>query len=188
MTTKDFLNGIRRRIAQGESKKDIYNQYTMTEWESCVTRFLPTQVSLRSRKKWGWLNNILLACLALITVFKVLDVFFLTSDLGSNTGRCIVLLIAATINIAIIVAIARFSGIAYLLAICFAGRGIANIFEAMGKVSLSFDLGSAIFVLNAALVVSSLVLLLILYKVLLPNTNFILQPKRNAMGNPIFDD
>ena len=79
MTTKDFLNGIRRRIAQGESKKDIYNQYTMTEWESCVTRFLPTQVSLRSRKKWGWLNNILLACLALITVFKVLDVFFLTS-------------------------------------------------------------------------------------------------------------
>lgn len=56
MTTKDFLNGIRRRIAQGESKKDIYNQYTMTEWESCVTRFLPTQVSLRSRKKWGWLN------------------------------------------------------------------------------------------------------------------------------------
>ena len=92
MTTKEFLNGIRRRIAQGESKKDIYNQYTMTEWESCVTRFLPTQVSLRSRKKWRWLNNILLACLALITVFKVLDVFFLTSDLGSNTGRCVVLL------------------------------------------------------------------------------------------------
>jgi hypothetical protein len=58
----------------------------------------------------------------------------------------------------------------------------------MDKINLSFDLGSAIFVLNAALAVASLVLLLILYKVLLPNTNFFLQPKRNAMGNPIFDD
>jgi len=171
MTTKEFLNGIRRRIAQGESKKDIYNQYTMTEWESCVTRFLPTQVSLRSRKKWRWLNNILLACLVLITVFKVLDVF-----------------IAAAVNIALIVAIARFSGIAYLIAICFSGKGITNILEAMGKIRLSFDLGSAIFVLNAALVVSSLVLLLILYKVLLPNTSFFLQPKRNAAGKPLFDD
>ena len=188
MTTKEFLNGIRRRIAQGESKKDIYNQYTMTEWESCVTRFLPTQVSLRSRKKWRWLNNILLICLALLTVLKVLDMFFLTSDLGSNTGRCVVLLIAAAINIALIVAIARFSGIAYLIAICFTFKGITNIVEVIDKVSLSLDLGSAIFVLNAALVVSSLVLLLILYKVLLPNTNFLLQPKRNAAGNPIFDD
>ena len=188
MTTKDFLNGIRRRIAQGESKKDIYNQYTMTEWESCVTRFLPTQVSLRSRKKWGWLNNILLACLVLITVFKVLDVFFLTSDLGSNAGRFVVLLIAAAVNVAIIVAIARFSGIAYLVAICFAGKGMTNILEGVGKISLSFDLGSVIFVLNAALAVSSLVLLLILYKVLLPNTSFFLQPKRNAAGKPLFDD
>ena len=188
MTTKEFLNGIRRRIAQGESKKDIYNQYTMTEWESCVTRFLPTQVSLRSRKKWRWLNNILLACLVLITVFKVLDVFFLTSDLGSNVGRCVVILIAAAVNIALIVAIARFSGIAYLVAICFSGKGITNILEAMGKIRLSFDLGSAIFVLNVALVVSSLVLLLILYKVLLPNTSFFLQPKRNAAGKPLFDD
>ena len=188
MTTKEFLNGIRRRIAQGESKKDIYNQYTMTEWESCVTRFLPTQVSLRSRKKWRWLNNILLACLVLITVFKVLDVFFLTSDLGSNAGRCVVILIAAAVNIALIVAIARFSGIAYLIAICFAGKGITNILDAMGKIRLSFDLGSAIFVLNAALVVSSIVLLLILYKVLLPNTSFFLQPKRNAAGKPLFDD
>ena len=188
MTTKEFLNGIRRRIAQGESKKDIYNQYTMTEWESCVTRFLPTQVSLRSRKKWRWLNNILLACLVLITVFKVLDVFFLTSDMGSNAGRCIVILIAVTVNIALIVAIARFSGIAYLIAICFTGKGITNILEAMGKIGLSFDLGSAIFVLNAALVVSSLSLLLILYKVLLPNTSFFLQPKRNTAGKPLFDD
>ena len=188
MSTKEFLNGIRRRIAQGESKKDIYNQYTMTEWESCVTRFLPTQVSLRSRKKWRWLNNILLACLVLVTVLKVIDVFFLTANLDSNVGRCVVLLVAAAVNIAIIVAIARFSGIAYLVAICFTGKGITTILEAMGKVSLSFDLGSAIFVLNAVLVVSSFILLLILYKVLLPNTSFFLQPKRNAAGQPLFDD
>ena len=188
MTTKEFLNGIRRRIAQGESKKEIYNQYTMTEWESCVTRFLPTQVSLRSRKRWMWLNNILLSCLVLITAFKVLDVFFLTSDLGSNIGRCAVLLIASAVNIVLIVAIARFSGIAYLIAICLTGNGITKIVEAMDKVSLSFDFGSAILVLNAVLAVSSFVFLLILYKVLLPNTSFFLQPKRNVAGKPIFDD
>ena len=46
MTTKELLKDIRRRIAKGESKKDIYNQYAWTEWETAVTRFLPTQVSI----------------------------------------------------------------------------------------------------------------------------------------------
>ena len=188
MTKKELLNGIRQRIAQGESKQDIYNQYVWTEWESAVTRFLPTQVSMRSRSKWRWLNNLLLVCLVLVTALKLVDAFCLTSNLESVTARCAIIVFAAAVNIALIVAIARFCGAAYLIAIGLTLKGISSILESMAKISLSFDLAAVIFVSNAVLVVFSLVLMLILYKVLLPNSNVLLQPKRDATGKPRFDD
>lgn len=95
---------------------------------------------------------------------------------------------SADTGLDLIVAIARFSGIAYPIAICLTLQSIPRILAAMDKVSLSFDLGTVIFVFNAVLAVVSLALMMILYTVLLPNTNLILQPRRDAAGKPLFDD
>ena len=190
MTTKELLKEVSRRVAAGESKKALFEHYRWTENEAAVVRYLPTQVSLKLRQRWRGLNWVLIACLVVVTLFKAFDVgcqLLAGRDLSVRAVFGLVLL-GVVVNVAVIVGIARYSGSCYLILICFMGHGLAKIIEPLDKIQWGLDLATAIYVANAAFAVANLVLALVLYHYLLPNTNFFLQAKRDKNGNPIFED
>lgn len=133
MTRMELTTDIKKRIATGESKRAIFSSYSMTEWEDAASRIIPLQVTLAKRKRWRFLNLALVGCLSVITLFKVVDIIFMTGNLKNAGARINIVLFALAINIAVLVGIIRYSGIAYMITSILILQNFAKILEAAGK-------------------------------------------------------
>jgi len=188
MTRKELTADIKKRVAAGESKRAIFSSYSMTEWEDAASRILPIHVTLANRKKWRFLNWILVGCLSVITLFKVLDIIFMAGTLNSVGAITAIVLFGLAINVAVLVGVIRYSGIAYMITSVLILQNSAKILEAAGKMNFAFDIPSVIFVTNAILVLIAFVLGLVLHRLMLPCTTFFFTTKKTAMGQPVFED
>ena len=104
MTRKELTTDIKKRVAAGESKRAIFSRYSMTEWEDAASRILPLQVTLAKRKRWRFLNWALVGCLSVITMFKAIDIIFMTGNLNNAGARIGIVLFGLAINVAVLVA------------------------------------------------------------------------------------
>ena len=188
MTRKELIKDIKKRVAAGESKRAIFSRYAMTEWEDAASRILPLQVTLANRKKWRFLNWALVGCLSVITLFKVMDIIFMTGTLNSAGARTAIVLFGLAINVAVLVGVIRYSGIAYMITSILILQSFAKILEAAGKMNFAFDIPTVIFVANASFAFAAFVLGLVLYRLMLPCTTFFLTAKKTAMGQPVFEE
>ena len=188
MTRKELTADIKKRVAAGESKRAIFSRYSMTEWEDAASRILPLQVTLAKRKRWRFLNWALVGCLSVITLFKVVDIIFMTGSLNSAGARMGIVLFGLAINVAVLVGVIRYSGIAYMITSILILQSFAKILEAAGKMNFAFDLPTAIFVANASFAVAAFALGLVLHRLMLPCTTFFFTAKKTAMGQPVFED
>ena len=187
MTRKELTADIKKRVAAGESKRAIFARYSMTEWEDAASRILPLQVTLANRKKWRLLNWALVGCLSVITLFKVMDIIFMTGALNSAGARTAIVLFGLAINVAVLVGVIRYSGIAYMITSILILQSFAKILEAADKMNFTFDIPTAIFVVNASVAFFAFVLGLVLHRLMLPCTTFFFTAKKTAMGQPIFE-
>lgn len=187
MTRKELTADIKNRVAAGESKRAIFSRYSMTEWEDAASRILPLQVTLAKRKRWRFLNWALVGCLSVITLFKVIDIIFMTGNLTNAGARIGIVLFGLAINVAVLVGVIRYSGIAYMITSIFILQSFAKILEAAGKMNFAFDLPTIIFVINASFAFAAFVLGLVLHRLMLPCTTFFFTTKKTAMGQPIFE-
>ena len=188
MTRKELTADIKKRVAAGESKRAIFSRYSMTEWEDAASRILPLQVTLANRKKWRFLNWVLVGCLSVITLFKVLDIIFMAGALNSAGAITALVLFGQAINVAVLVGVIRYSGIAYMITSVLILQSFAKILEAAGKMNFAFDIPTAIFVANASFALVAFVLGLVLHRLMLPCTTFFFTAKKTAMGQPVFED
>ena len=165
-TRKELIDDIKNRIAVGESKSAIFSRYSMTEWEDAALRIIPVQVTPAKRRRWRALNWALVVCLVELTLVKVLDLFFMTDTLNNAGARTGIILLGLAVNVAVLV------------------------LETAGKqqFDFAFDLPTAFVVVNMMFCVAAIVLAFILYRRLLPCTTFFFSAKKNAMGQPIFED
>ena len=160
----------------------------MTEWEDAASRILPLQVTLANRKKWRLLNWALVGCLSVITLFKVMDIIFMTGTLNSAGARTVIALFGLAINVAVLVGVFRYSGVAYMITSILILQSFAKILEAAGKMNFAFDIPTAIFVANASFAFIAFALGLVLHRLMLPCTTFFFTAKKTAMGQPVFED
>ena len=188
MTRKELTADIKKRVAAGESKRAIFSRYSMTEWEDAASRILPLQVTLAKRKRWRFLNWALVGCLSVITLFKAIDIIFMTGNLNNAGARIGIVLFGLAINVAVLVGVIRYSGIAYMITSVLILQSFAKILEAAGKMNFAFDLPTVIFVANASFAFIAFALGLVLHRLMLPCTTFFFTAKKTAMGQPLFED
>ena len=188
MTRKELTADIKKRVVAGESKRAIFSRYSMTEWEDAASRILPLQVTLAKRKRWHSLNWTLVGCLSVITLFKVVDISFMTGSLNSVGARMGIVLFGLAINVAVLVGVVRYSGIAYMITSILILQSFAKILEAAGKINFAFDIPSAIFVVNASFAFAAFALGLVLHRLMLPCMTFFFAAKKTEMGQSVFED
>ena len=179
MTRKELTTDIKKRVAAGESKRAIFSRYSMTEWEDAASRILPLQVTLAKRKRWRFLNWALVGCLSVITLFKAIDIIFMTGNLNNAGARIGIVLFGLAINVAVLVGVIRYSGIAYMITSILILQSFETILAAAGKMN---------FVANASFAFIAFALGLVLHRLMLPCTTFFFTAKKTAMGQPVFED
>jgi hypothetical protein len=136
MTRKELTADIKKRVAAGESKRAIFSRYSMTEWEEAASRIHPLQVTLAKRKRWRFLNWALVGCLSVITLFTIVDIIFMSGSLNSAGARIGIVMFGLAINVAVLVGVIRYSGIAYMITSILILQGFAKILEADALKSL----------------------------------------------------
>ena len=99
-----------------------------------------------------------------------------------------IVLFGLAINVAVLVGVIRYSGIAYMITSVLIIQSFAKILEAAGKMNFAFDLPTAIFVANASFAFIAFALGLVLHRLMLPCTTFFFTAKKTAMGQPVFED
>ena len=73
----------------------------------------------------------------MITLFKVVDIIFMTGGLNSAGARIGIVLFGLAINVAVLVGVIRYNGIAYMTTSIFILQNSAKILEAAGKMRLT---------------------------------------------------
>ena len=93
-------------------------------------------------------------------------------------------------NVAVLVGVIRYNAFAYVFTCVFVANGLVKVLEMAGtqKLDFAFDLPTAFIIVNMMFCVAAIVLALVLYRRLLPCTTFFFSAKRNAAGQPIFED
>ena len=111
-----------------------------------------------------------------------------SGNLNSAGARIGIVLFGLAINVAVLVGVIRYSGIAYMITSILIPQSFAKILEAAGKMNFAFDLPTAIFVANASFAFVAFALGLVLHRLMLPCTTFFFTVKKTAMGQPVFED
>ena len=125
MTRKEVVKDVDRRINGGESKRSVYSTYSMTEWEPVAVKRLAMLVTLTSRKKWRWLNNVLAGLYSVMLVMNVIAVvgFIRCSSSPESFGGLVGGSIGIAVNILILVGLLRFNVMSYYVLIGLALQG-----------------------------------------------------------------
>lgn len=183
MTRKEVVKDVDRRVNGGESKQSVYSAYSMTEWEMVAVRRLAMLVTLTSRKKWRKLNNVLVWLYSVMLAMNVIAVvgFLRCSSLPERFGGLIGGSIGIAVNILILVGLIRFNIISYYVLIIFGFNGISKLLNPLSE-------GDIPAMVTLCLILTSIVLAIILFRKLLPNTSFLLKPKTDVLGCPIFEE
>ena len=183
MTKKEILKDIDRRIGNGEPKKTIYSSYAMTEWESLAVKKLALSVTMNSRKKWRRLNNVLVAVYAFMLLLNIFGAWGLlgVTSFPERLGGMIGVAIGLTINVLVLVGLIRYNIIAHYALIFLSINGMTKLLEPAGH-------GDVAAIFMVALLAASIALAGILFRKLLPNTSFLLKPKTDTLGCPVFEE
>ena len=112
----------------------------------------------------------------------------MTGNLNNAGARTVIVLFGLAINVAVLVGVFRYSGVAYMITSILILQSFAKILEAAGKMNFAFDIPTAIFVANASFAFVAFVLGLVLHRLMLPCTTFFFTAKKTAMGQPVFED
>ena len=183
MTKKEVVKDVGRRVNGGESKRSVYSTYAMTEWETVAVKRLAMLVTLASRKKWRWLNNVLVGLYFAMLAMNVIAVvgFLGCSSLPERFGGVVGGAIGIAVNILILVGLIRFNIISHYALIGLGINGIGKLLKPMSE-------GDVSAIVALCFVLTSIVLAAILFRKLLPNTSFLLKPKTDVLGCPVFEE
>lgn len=183
MTKKEVLKNVVKRVDLGESKKSIYSAYAMTGWEPIVVKRLALSVTLTNRRKWRRLNNALVGLYAVMVVMNIVAIagFLTCSSLPERLGGLIGGSIGITINILVLVGLIRYNIVSHYALIFLGLNGISKLLKPISE-------GDVSAVIMLCLLMSSIVLAVVLFRKLLPNTSFLLKPKTDVLGCPVFEE
>ncbi|WP_131911536.1 hypothetical protein [Celerinatantimonas diazotrophica] len=182
---KSLYKLLEERVIAGEKKADIYAPFARMPEAKRVARILAQIPTPQRRAQFKRLNQILMVVIAVLALIKALSVFLYVHQNAMPYGGLYILM-APILNIVLIWVIGKYRGIGYLLIVLLGITALSNVIQSF---ALQFSgLGSFINVINLFGVIASMALSLILLKNLLPQTNFLLAPKKDAQGNPTFEE
>lgn len=181
---KQLYKAIERRVLSGESKTEIYAGYPEEQDAKLVARILAQIPTPGRRKQFGLLNWILIVALGILAVIKLGVVTLLV--LTEIPKAAVLILLAPAINIFLIWVIAKFRGFGYLFVVAFGLTGVSKVVEGFEQGSHPVDI--AINTASLICVVLAMTLAVILMRKLLPQTTFLLTPRKDAEGNPQFEE
>ncbi|HIJ71975.1 MAG TPA: hypothetical protein HPP87_11530 [Planctomycetes bacterium] len=180
---KEINKVIRERLANGQNKAEIFN-YLKTKFDNDVlsARLLTISPYPQDCQKCRKLNKVLIAILVVITIAKVL---FAAEFIMLRIPKAIpLLIIVPLINIYLIYLVAKFNILGYWLTVLFGLLGFCKIADGLG------DAPSTVNIIIAAvmtlLMVTAIILSVVLYRRLLPNSSFFPRPKKKEAGEYIF--
>lgn len=182
---KSLYKLLEQRVIAGEKKADIYAPFARMPEAKRVARILAQIPTPQRRVQFKRLNQILMIVIAVLALIKALSVFLYVHQNAMPYGGLYILM-APILNIVLIWVVGKYRGIGYLLIVLLGITALSNVMQSFG-LQLS-GLGSLINIINLFGVLTSMVLSLILLKNLLPQTSFLLAPKKDAQGNPTFEE
>ena len=180
---KNLYKNIERRILDGVHKQDIYAEYSDERDSRLVARILANIPTAQRRIQFRFLNWILVVTIGILAAIKLLVVtLFVLTEIPQGA---LLILLAPAINILLIWMVVRFKGVGYLLTIAFSLSGLSRVMEGfemgLGPIDLTINSISLVCVATAIIIAA------VLMRKLLPQTSFFLTPKRDGIGNPIFE-
>lgn len=182
---KSLYKLLEQRVISGEKKADIYAPFARMPEAKRVARILAQIPTPQRRVQFKRLNQILMMVIAVLALIKSLSVFLYVHQNAMPYGGLYILM-APLLNIVLIWVVGKYRGIGYLLIVLLGITALSNVMQGFA-LQLS-GLGSVINIINLFGVITSMALSLILLKNLLPQTNFLLAPKKDAQGNPTFEE
>jgi len=181
---KQLYKAIETRVLSGECKSEIYAGYPDEQDARLVARVLAQIPTPARRKQFRLLNWVLIVSIGVLAAIKLLIVTLLV--LTEIPKGAALILLAPVINIFLIWVVAKFRGFGYLLVVAFGLTGVSNVIESFEKGLHPIDF--AINAVSLICVVASIIIAVVLMKKLLPQTSFLLTPKRDETGNPLFEE
>ena len=183
---------LRQRVLAGESKSAIYRDYNGTALEKQAARSLALVATPENRRAYTPLNRLLLFLVGFLTLFQLYVIIFILFPTLPLPARVVVLGVSCLVNFTVLYLIATFNIFGCFLFIVFALRGMSQLMENF-KVYFQpgLDLPTHLLILDCAnglCLIASVVLSFLLLRKLFPKTSFFLSPKRDAAGNPIFEN
>ncbi len=180
---KEINKAIQERLAQGETKANIF-KYLRGQFEddNLSARLLALWPDLELRQKYRNLNRVLLAILVLITITKVLFAgLFILSEIPFALP---LLILVPLINIYLIWLVAKFNGLGYILMVPLGLGGLCKMLDELPNEPMLVDIITTSVL--SVLILAAMVLAVILYRRLLPNTTLLMQPKKDEAEQYIF--
>ena len=181
---KGLFKAFEARVLAGKSKSTIYGEYLEEGDARLVARVLAQIPTASRRQRVRHLNWVLLALLSLLALIKLFVVAI--TVLAEIPKAFILILIAPAINLFVIWLVAKYRAVGYLLVIGFGCTGISKVLEALHKSGESFDV--AVNSISLVCIVVSMALAAVIMRKLLPQTTFFMFPKKDASGEPVFED
>ena len=187
--TPSLHKELLQRVNSGEGKSAIFRDYAGTELENRVAKSLALIATPENRKKAAPLTFVLLFFFGILTIIKfyAISILFPTLPIA---GALIAVFLAGLVNLGIIYCVLTHNFIGYVLLVCFGFNGLAKMPENF-RVSLQPEMPLYVLVLDCASLICcivSMILAFILYRKLFPCASFFFAPKRDACGNPIFEN
>jgi hypothetical protein len=187
---KEISKVIRERLANGETKADIF-KYLQTQFNNDDLSALILTVSPYPDQcqKCRKLNHVLIAILVVIAIAKVLFAgLFILSEIPKAIP---LLLIVPLLNIYLIYLVAKFNILGYGLICCGGVLALCDLVVELGDMmaGLTIDPSPVNIIIAAVmilLVLAAIVLAVVLIRRLLPNSTFFLRPRKNEAGEYIF--
>jgi hypothetical protein len=181
---KGLFKAFEARVLAGESKSAIYGQYPEEGDARLVARVLAQIPTASRRQRVRHLNWVLLALLCLLAMIKLFVVAI--TVLAEIPKAFVLILFAPVINLFIIWLVAKYRAVGYILLIGFGFTGISKVLEAVQKSGEPFDV--AVNSASLACIVASMALAAVIIRKMLPQTTFLLFPKKDAKGEPVFEE
>ena len=164
------MKTVKKLLKQGVDKKEIYNS-AMQEGlnPKKVSRFLANFPDKDRSDKYNTANKVLVFIYGLLSVFSLLQVLVLTSDMSSGLTLALVAF-SLILPIAVIYSIYKKQAIGYLLLSFFSVKGILNAIKEFG--SHPNDIEAIGLLVAIAINFSILIYVVSLKKKLFPHQNF----------------
>jgi hypothetical protein len=177
---------LEQRIRQGEDKSAIYDSYTDAKNQKTVATLLAQIPTMTKRQKYRKLNLSLITCLIVLAVLRLLAALFL---IFSQIPLGFALIFPGlVIPCCLIWGVYKYRGIAYFATFMLGLTGLLNTLKELVSHPSMIDIIVIIVDgVGVICIIGSMILSRILMQSLLPQTTFLMKPKVDAQGNPLFE-